>query len=154
MNPIVLQQSLSVGRVNGLRVPEDMLYAQGGGTLQAPFKVKGHVVMLSPQHVCNVSSLNDYQLDALKHYLGGGATGELDTLHVEQAEFAVPPIYEKLNGHQLQQLLDELWLDNEFVELQAVKLANASFNGLLEFEVSRCTNFACINGCETLTVLQ
>ncbi|XP_030242675.1 uncharacterized protein LOC108653218, partial [Drosophila navojoa] len=134
LNPIVLQQSLSVGRVNGLRVPEDMLYAQGGGMLQAPFKVKGHVVILSPQQVCNVNSLNDYQLEALKHYLGGGATVELDTLHVEQAEFAVPPIYEKLNGHQLQQLLDELWLDNEFVELQAVKLANASFNGLLEFE--------------------
>ncbi|XP_023159988.1 uncharacterized protein LOC111592166 isoform X2 [Drosophila hydei] len=134
VNPIVLQQSLSVGRLNGLRVPEDMLYAQGGGMLRAPLKVKGHVVIVSPHQQCNMSSMNGYQLNALKHYLRGGENAELDTLHVEQAQFEVPPSYEKLNGRKLQQLLDELWLDNEFVELQAAQLSNATFNGLLAFE--------------------
>ncbi|EDW60476.2 uncharacterized protein clos [Drosophila virilis] len=128
VNPIVLQQSLSVGRVNGLRVPEDMLYAQGGGMLQAPLKINGQL-LASPQQ-CNVSSLNGFQLDALTHYLNGG----YDMLHVEQAQFEMAPKYEKLNGQKLQQLLNDVWLDNEMVELKAVQLANASFEGLIEFE--------------------
>lgn len=57
-------------------------------------------------------------------------------LHVEQAQFEMAPKYEKLNGHKLQQWLNDVWLDNEMVELKAVQLANASFEGLVEFEVS------------------
>lgn len=121
--------------------------------LRAPLKVKGHVVIVSPHQQCNMSSMNGYQLNALKHYLRGGENAELDTLHVEQAQFEVPPSYEKLNGRKLQQLLDELWLDNEFVELQAAQLSNATFNGLLAFEVSCCIKVVYINSCETIIEL-
>ncbi|EDV98107.1 GH22859 [Drosophila grimshawi] len=130
VNPIVLQDSLSVGRLNGLRVPEDMLYAQGGGMLQAPMKINGQLVVAIDQ--CNVSALNGFQLDALAQYLREDSA--LDTLHVEHAEFEAPPQFEQLNGRQLQTLLDKLWLDNELVQLKAAQLDSASFEGLLEFE--------------------
>ncbi|XP_034479969.1 uncharacterized protein LOC117785829 isoform X2 [Drosophila innubila] len=140
VNPIVLQQSIQVGQVNGLRVPEDMLYVQGGNWLQAPLQLTGQ--LLAP--LCNVSSLNGFHLDSLAHYLSGNAP--LDTLHLEQAQFGKSPSYETLNGHLLPQLLDDLWLDNEHVELKGVQLANCSFAGLLEFEFSV---FLCVIGhCE------
>ncbi|KAH8418592.1 hypothetical protein KR222_003032 [Zaprionus bogoriensis] len=134
VNPIVLQRPIQVGYVNGLRVPEDMLYAQLDGMLQAPMQIKGQLV-LPAQQLCNVSQLNGLPLDALAHYLDKGAEAELDTLHVEQAQFDEgAPSYERLNGHRMEQLLEQLWLDNEHVELRGVHLASASFQGLLEYE--------------------
>jgi len=131
VNPIVIQKSIKVGHVNGLRVPEDMLYVQGGGWLQAPLSINGK--LLAPMQLCNVSSLNGFHLESLTRYLNDVATA--DTLHVEQAQFEQAPSYETLNGQYLHQLLDELWLDNEHVELKGVHLNNCSFEGLLEFEV-------------------
>ncbi|KAM8711091.1 hypothetical protein ACLKA7_000254 [Drosophila subpalustris] len=128
MNPIVLQRSIQVGRVNGLRVPEDMLYAQGDNWLQAPLNITGNL----HGQLCNVSSLNGFHLESLNHYLSDASA--LDTLHVEQAQFESPPSYETLNGRPLQQLLDDLWLDNEYVQLKGVQLSNCRFAGLLQFE--------------------
>lgn len=135
VNPIVLQRPISGGHVNGLRVPEDMLYTQFDGMLQAPLTISGQLQVSSKQQ-CNVSKLNGYPLDALSHYLSNNGASQ-DTLHVEQAQFDEEPVYETLNGHHLEQLLDRLWLDNEHVELRGVHIASASFQGLLEYEVSR-----------------
>lgn len=135
VNPIVLQRPISVGHVNGLRVPEDMLYAQVDGMLQAPLTINGQLQVSSTQQ-CNVSLLNGYPLEELSHYLSTNGASQ-DTLHVEQAQFDEEPAYETLNGHHLEQLLDRLWLDNEHVELRGVHIASASFQGLLEYEVSK-----------------
>lgn len=135
VNPIVLQRPISVGHVNGLRVPEDMLYVQVDGMLQAPLTINGQLQVSSTQQ-CNVSLLNGYPLEELSHYLNTNGASQ-DTLHVEQAQFDEEPAYETLNGHHLEQLLDRLWLDNEHVELRGVHIASASFQGLLEYEVSR-----------------
>ncbi|KAH8299952.1 hypothetical protein KR044_007877 [Drosophila immigrans] len=130
VNPIVLDQSINVGRVNGLQVPEDMLYTQGGGFLQHPVQINGN--LHGSAQLCNVSNLNGFHLEALARYLSDETA--LDTLHVEQAQFEAVPRYETLNGHQLHNLLNEKWLDNEHVELKSVRMHNASFEGLLEFE--------------------
>ncbi|KAH8384888.1 hypothetical protein KR093_011414 [Drosophila rubida] len=131
VNPIVLDQSIDVGRVNGLRVPEDMLYSQGGGgLLSAPVQINGNLV--ASTQLCHVSNLNGFHLEALASYLSNDTS--MDALHVEQAEFEGVPHYETLNGHRLQDLLNEKWLDNEHVALKSVRLDDASFEGLLEFE--------------------
>lgn len=135
VNPIVLQRPISVGHVNELRVPEDMLYAQVDGMLHAPLKINGQL-LVSSRRQCNVSDLNGFPLDELSHYLGNGGVAQ-GTLHVEQAQLDGPPVYETLNGNRMEQLLDRLWLDNERVELRGVHIASASFQGLLEYEVSR-----------------
>lgn len=135
MNPIVLQRPISVGHVNGLRVPEDMLYAQIDGMLHAPLKINGQLLVSSTQQ-CNVSSLNGFPMDELSYYLGNGEAAQ-GTLHVEQAQLDAAPEYHTLNGNRMEQLLDRLWLDNEHVELSGVDIASASFQGLLEYEVSR-----------------
>ncbi|XP_033149166.1 LOW QUALITY PROTEIN: uncharacterized protein LOC108594674 [Drosophila busckii] len=129
VNPIVVEQPLVVARLNGLRVPQDMLHAQTGGSFQAPVTINGQL-LVAPEQQCNVGILNGIPLDKLSAYLKHAG----DTLLVEQAQFEQAPSYEKLNGYQLQQLLDEIWLDNEEIILQGVQLANASFEGLLDFE--------------------
>ncbi|XP_060653669.1 LOW QUALITY PROTEIN: uncharacterized protein LOC132789585 [Drosophila nasuta] len=130
VNPIVLSHSINVKRVNGLQIPEDMMYTQVGGFLPVPVQINGNLVASS--QLCNVSNLNGFHLPALSRYLSGDAA--LNTLHVEQAQFGGIPHYETLNGRRLENVLNEIWLNNEHVELKGVQLDNASFEGLLEFE--------------------
>ncbi|XP_041450219.1 uncharacterized protein LOC111075604 isoform X2 [Drosophila obscura] len=130
-NPIVLQSELMVGRVNGLRVPEDMLYTDAGGFLSAPVTINGN---LEVAELCNLTRLNGYHLAALDKYLNGEP---YDTFHAESVKFERPPTYNYLNGHQLQQLLDQVWLDSERIELggteQKLEFASTAFEGLLDF---------------------
>ncbi|XP_033254509.1 uncharacterized protein LOC117193967 [Drosophila miranda] len=130
-NPIVLKSELLVGRVNGLRVPEDMLYTDAGGSMTAPFTINGG---LEVAELCNVTRLNGYHLQALSQYLNGE---QHDTFHAESVKFERPPTYNYLNGHKLQQLLDQVWLDSERIELggreQRLEFASTAYEGLLDF---------------------
>ncbi|XP_034652706.1 uncharacterized protein LOC117891379 isoform X1 [Drosophila subobscura] len=130
-NPIVLQSELLVGRVNGLRVPEDMLYTDAGGYLSAPVTINGS---LEVAELCNLTSLNGYHLATLDKYLNGE---QHDTFHAENVKFEGPPTYKYLNGHQAEQLLDQVWLDSERIELggteQRLEFASTAFEGLLDF---------------------
>ncbi|KAH8290210.1 hypothetical protein KR054_001069, partial [Drosophila jambulina] len=130
-NPIVLQSELQVGLLNGLRVPEDVLYHNtntNGGYLTTPVDIEGNLEALD---LCNVTTLNGYPLDKLSSYLNGE---HLDTFLAENVKFSTAPTYNLLNGHQLDKLLDQVWLDNEDVELTGVELESGNFEGLLEFQ--------------------
>ncbi|XP_002138764.3 uncharacterized protein clos [Drosophila pseudoobscura] len=130
-NPIVLQSELIVGRVNGLRVPEDMLCTDAGGSMTAPVTINGSLEVVE---LCNVTRLNGYHLQALSQYLNGE---QRDTFHAESVKFERPPTYNYLNGHKLQQLLDQVWLDSERIELggreQRLEFASTAYEGLLDF---------------------
>uniref|UniRef100_A0A6P4EBK3 LOW QUALITY PROTEIN: uncharacterized protein LOC108040825 n=1 Tax=Drosophila rhopaloa TaxID=1041015 RepID=A0A6P4EBK3_DRORH len=127
-NPIVLQSELQLGQLNGLRVPEDVIYQTGGGYLTAPVSIEGN---LEAADFCNLTSLNGYPLEALEKYLSGH---NVDTFVAENVKFEGPPSYHMLNGQAVSQLLDQVWLDNEQIELRGLKLDSAQFEGLLEFE--------------------
>ncbi|XP_017027163.1 uncharacterized protein clos [Drosophila kikkawai] len=128
-NPILLQSELQVGLLNGLRVPEDVLYQNtNGGYLSTPVGIEGN---LEASDLCNISTLNGYPLDKLNNYLNDQ---HLDTFLAENVNFSTAPTYKLLNGHKLDNLLDQVWLDNEDVELSGVQLETGNFEGLLEFQ--------------------
>ncbi|XP_017045074.2 uncharacterized protein LOC108090753 [Drosophila ficusphila] len=127
-NPIVLQSELQLGKINGLRVPEDMIYHDGGGYLSAPVSIDGN---LEAADFCNITNLNGYPLDALDEYLNGKPQ---HTFMAENVKFDGAPSYHQLNGYNLSKLLDEVWLDNEQIELRGLKLDSGDVEGLLEFQ--------------------
>ncbi|XP_017120153.1 uncharacterized protein LOC108141347 [Drosophila elegans] len=127
-NPIVLQSELQLGQLNGLRVPEDVFYQTGGGHLTAPVSIEGS---LEAADLCNLTSLNGYPLEPLEKYLSGHG---MDTFVAENVKFAGAPSYRLLNGQVLNQLLDEVWLDNEQIELRGLAVDSAQIEGLLEFQ--------------------
>lgn len=127
----MLQSELQVALLNGLRVPEDILYhnTTNGGNLYAPAGIEGN---LEATDLCNVTTLNGYPLAKLASYLNGQ---HLDTFLAQNVKFAAAPTYNLLNGHDLDKLLDQVWLDNEDVELSELELESGDFEGLLEFQV-------------------
>ncbi|KAH8400751.1 hypothetical protein KR009_000744 [Drosophila setifemur] len=127
-NPIVLQSELQVGQLNGLRVPEDVIYMSTGGHLSASVSIAGD---LTVAEWCNISRLNGYPLDTLDKYLNGQLG---DTFRAENVKFNGRPSYNRLNGHDLSKLLDQVWLDNEQIELRGVQMDSAYFKGLLELQ--------------------
>ncbi|XP_017105993.2 uncharacterized protein clos [Drosophila bipectinata] len=127
-NPIVCQSDIQVGRLNGLLIPENMLYQNNPGYLSGPVSIAGD---LTATGLCNFSSLNGYPLEPLSRYLGGQLP---ETFHAEEVEFTRPPTIHQLNGHHLGELLDQVWLDNEQIELTGVELDSSNFEGLLEMK--------------------
>ncbi|KAH8234407.1 hypothetical protein KR038_009118, partial [Drosophila bunnanda] len=129
-NPIVLQSELQVGLLNGIRVPEDVLYrnTSNGGYLTTPVGIEGN---LEGSELCNVTTFNGYPLNKLANYLSGQS---VNTFLAENVKFSAAPTYNLLNGHKLDELLDQVWLDNEDVELSGVELESGNFEGLLEFQ--------------------
>ncbi|XP_017066585.1 uncharacterized protein LOC108104812 [Drosophila eugracilis] len=127
-NPIVLQSELVLNQLNGLRVPEDLLYQNGGGYISAPVSIEGNLKVAG---LSNITSLNGYPLDELEKYLSGQTD---DTFLAENVKFSGAPTYQLLNGQNLDNLLNEVWLDNERIELRELKLESGQFEGLLEFQ--------------------
>ncbi|XP_017012150.2 uncharacterized protein clos [Drosophila takahashii] len=127
-NPIVLQSELHLGQLNGLRVPEDVIYQNHGGYLSVPVSIEGN---LEAAELSNITILNGYPLEALERYLGGQT---LDTFVAENVKFGEAPSYQLLNGQEVSKLLDQVWLDNEQIELSGLELDSAQFKGLLEFQ--------------------
>jgi len=126
----VLQSELQLDRLNGLRVPEDVIYHNGGAYISAPVSVDGDLEALK---LSNITNLNGYPLEALEIYLSGQ---NVRTFVAENVKFGGEPSYQHLNGHNLGNLLDQVWLDNEQIELREIKLESGQFEGLLEFQVS------------------
>ncbi|KAH8270837.1 hypothetical protein KR018_006377 [Drosophila ironensis] len=129
-NPIELQSDLQVGLLNGLRVPEDVIYThqQPGQMLLQPVSIAGD---LQASGWCNFSSLNGYPLSALRDYLNTDRVP--GTFLAEEVKWqGPPPTYRRLNGHDLRELLDAVWLDNEAIELNGVQVEMANLEGLLE----------------------
>lgn len=130
-----MQAPLSTTTLNSLHVPLDIIHSNSSAsqTLHASASIHGDLNIFGSDGVYNVSTLNGVHLLALQQFL---KTDSGDTLHVEHANFAQAPLYRTLNQYELPTLLDRVWLANENVRLtQHVELANASFEGLLEFEV-------------------
>ncbi|XP_030387031.1 uncharacterized protein LOC115633710 [Scaptodrosophila lebanonensis] len=133
-NPIVVQL-LEVHLLNNLRLPEDFLYATPDAIsyMQAPISVNGSL----HSSLCNVSSLNGIEINALEQYLGDQ---KYDVLYVEHVQFenSLPPNYGTLNRRNLKHIINEVWLTNENIVLgnqgQRVQLTRSIFEGLLEFE--------------------
>ncbi|XP_068144754.1 uncharacterized protein clos [Drosophila tropicalis] len=124
-NPIVMEANVQVGSLNGLHVPEDLLYKSGGGYLLQPVNIQGNLAI---SKLCNISLLNGYPLEKVADYL------QEDSLIVEQAEFDEEPTYQSLNGHHMDDLLNRVWLDNEPIELSQPEINSASFEGLINFQ--------------------
>ncbi|EDV58234.2 uncharacterized protein LOC6541760 [Drosophila erecta] len=127
-NPIVLQSELQLDHLNLLRVPEDIIYHNGGGYISSPVSIEGN---LEAAELSNIASLNGYPLEALELYLTGK---NVDTFVAENVRFGGEPSYHLLNGHNLGNLLDQVWLDNEQIALRELKLESGQFEGLLEFQ--------------------
>uniref|UniRef100_A0A0K8V1F0 Closca n=1 Tax=Bactrocera latifrons TaxID=174628 RepID=A0A0K8V1F0_BACLA len=133
-NPIQMEAMLSTTTLNGIHVPLDIVNANSTApqTLYASAFIHGQLNALGSVGIYNVSTLNGINLRELERFLRGVGG---DTFHVEHASFAQAPLYHTLNRYELSMLLDKVWLANENVRLsQHVELANATFEGLLEFE--------------------
>ncbi|KAH8345532.1 hypothetical protein KR084_007608 [Drosophila pseudotakahashii] len=127
-NPIVLQSELQLGQLNGLRVPEDVIYQKGAAYLSAPVSIEGN---LEAAELSNITILNGYPLEALQKYLSGQT---LDTFLAESVKFDEAPSYQLLNSQEVGKLLDQVWLDNEQIELRGLALDSAQIKGLLELQ--------------------
>ncbi|XP_039486003.1 uncharacterized protein LOC120448200 isoform X1 [Drosophila santomea] len=127
-NPIVLQSELKLGHLNLLRVPEDVIYHNGGGYISTPVSIRGN---LEAAELSNITSLNGYPLEALELYL---TKRNVQTFVAENVRFGGEPSYHLLNGHTLGNLLDQVWLDNEQIDLGEIRLESGQFEGLLEFQ--------------------
>ncbi|EDW89529.2 uncharacterized protein LOC6528783 isoform X2 [Drosophila yakuba] len=127
-NPIVLQSELKLDHLNLLRVPEDVIYHNGGGYISTPVSIRGN---LEAAELSNITSLNGYPLEALELYLTGR---NVQTFVAENVRFGGEPSYHLLNGHTLGNLLDQVWLDNEQIDLGEIRLESGQFEGLLEFQ--------------------
>ncbi|XP_036333642.1 uncharacterized protein LOC118744618 [Rhagoletis pomonella] len=133
-NPIQIQAPLRTTTLNSMHVPLDIIHFNSSvpQILYASASVHRDLNLLDNGGIYNVSTLNGVHLLAFQQFLKAGSG---DTLHVEHANFAQTPLYRTLNHYELPTLLDKVWLANENVRLtQHVELANATFEGLLEFE--------------------
>lgn len=134
-NPIEITDALTTQTLNNYMVPQDVIYKDSKDTpiilnnltVDGNFTVQGNIL--------NLTSINHINLCELEEFLEGSHG---DTLYVEQAYFPqTPPIYKTLNGYFIKNTLDTVWLANENVVLpHHVEIADAYFEGLLEFEVS------------------
>lgn len=128
-NPIHMEAPLTTTTLNGIHVPLDIINSNSTvpQTFYASASIHGQLNVLGSGGIYNVSTLNGINLWELERFLKGGGD---NTLHVEHASFAQPPIYRTLNRYELSMLLDKLWLANENVRLgQHVELANVTFDG-------------------------
>lgn len=130
-----MEAMLRTTTLNGIHVPLDIINANSTAPQRfyASTSIHGQLNVLGSVGIYNVSTLNGINLRDLERFLRG--VGD-DTFHVEHASFAQTPLYHTLNRYEMSMLLDKVWLANENVRLsQHVELANATFEGLLEFEV-------------------
>ncbi|XP_037941392.1 uncharacterized protein LOC119674329 [Teleopsis dalmanni] len=132
LEPVQIAGALYTQTMNGLRVPDDILFrhSQSPQILREPIVIEKNLLVKGK--IYNTTIINDIDIPALERFLDDET---YETLHVENATFTYAPYYQTLNGHDIGELLDTVWQLNDDVELkQRVVIEHAVFEGLLDFK--------------------